>query len=56
MVTYKREYFNSPWNYMDVASCVIIAALFLLHLTRANQQAFVVLVALEVRLLFCHDA
>ncbi|KAI8473405.1 MAG: Ion transport protein-domain-containing protein [Monoraphidium minutum] len=51
MVTYKREYFNSPWNYMDVASCAIIAALFLLHVTRLNHQAFVVLVALEVLLL-----
>lgn len=39
MVTYKRDYFTSPWNFMDVASCAIIAALFLLHITRANQQA-----------------
>jgi hypothetical protein len=38
MVTYKREYFNSPWNYMDVASCVIIAVLSLLHVTRLNHQ------------------
>lgn len=39
MWTYKREYFNSPWNYMDVASCVIISVLFLLHITRLNHQA-----------------
>ena len=38
MVTYKKEYFDSPWNYMDVASCVIIAVLFLLHVTRLSNQ------------------
>jgi hypothetical protein len=38
MVTYKKEYFDSPWNYMDVASCVIIAILFLLHVTRLSNQ------------------
>lgn len=38
MVTYKEEYFMSPWNYMDMASCVIISILFLLHITRLNQE------------------
>jgi len=38
MWTYRREYFSSPWNYMDVASCVIIGMLFLLHITRLNHQ------------------
>eukprot|EP00878_Enallax_costatus_P041031 GHUV01047478.1.p1 GENE.GHUV01047478.1~~GHUV01047478.1.p1 ORF type:complete len:133 (-),score=20.36 GHUV01047478.1:407-805(-) len=51
IVTYGRDYFNSPWNYMDVASCAIIAILFLLHLTRLSHQTFVILVALEILLL-----
>lgn len=51
IVTYGRDYFNSPWNYMDVASCAIIAILFLLHLSRLSHQTFVILVALEVLLL-----
>jgi hypothetical protein len=34
IVTYGRDYFNSPWNYMDMASCIIIAMLFLLHTSR----------------------
>jgi hypothetical protein len=40
-----------PPSYMDVGSCVIIAAIFVLHITRLNHQAFVVLTALEVLLL-----
>ena len=36
---------------MDVASCAIIAILFLLHLTRLSHQLFVILVALEILLL-----
>lgn len=36
---------------MDVASCVIIGILFLLHISRLNHQLFVILVALEVLLL-----
>lgn len=36
---------------MDVASCAIVAALAVLHVTRLNHQAFVVLAALEVLLL-----
>lgn len=51
IVTYGRDYFNSPWNYMDLASCCIIAILFLLHISRLNHQLFVILVALEVLLL-----
>jgi hypothetical protein len=38
MVTYKQDYFNSPWNYFDCASIVIIAMLFLLHISRLNHQ------------------
>lgn len=38
MLTYGRDYFNSPWNYMDCSSCVIIAILFLLHVSRLNHQ------------------
>lgn len=38
MVTYKQDYFNSPWNYFDCASIVIISMLFLLHITRLNHQ------------------
>jgi hypothetical protein len=38
IVTYGRDYFNSPWNYMDCSSCVIIAILFLLHVSRLNHQ------------------
>jgi hypothetical protein len=38
MATYKQDYFNSPWNYFDCASIIIIAILFLLHISRLNQQ------------------
>jgi hypothetical protein len=38
IVTYGRDYFNSPWNYMDMASCIIIAMLFLLHISRCGPQ------------------
>jgi hypothetical protein len=38
MVTYKQDYFNSPWNYFDCASIIIIAILFLLHISRLNHQ------------------
>ena len=38
LLTYKREYFNSPWNYIDVASCVMVSCIFVLHLTRLNHQ------------------
>lgn len=38
MVTYKQDYFNSPWNYFDCASIVIISMLFLLHISRLNHQ------------------
>ena len=51
MVTYKRDYFNSPWNYMDVMSCTLLAAIFVLHITRASHQVFVSLMALQVLLL-----
>lgn len=40
MVTYKQDYFNSPWNYFDCASIVIITTLFLLHITRLNHQVW----------------
>ena len=38
MVTYKQDYFNSPWNYFDCASIIIIAILFLLHISRLNHE------------------
>jgi hypothetical protein len=38
MVTYKQDYFNSPWNYFDCASIIIIAMLFLLHISRLNHE------------------
>jgi hypothetical protein len=38
MLTYRKDYFTSPWNYMDVASCLILAILFLLHITRLSNQ------------------
>jgi hypothetical protein len=38
MVTYKQDYFNSPWNYFDCASIVIISVLFLLHISRLSHQ------------------
>lgn len=38
MVTYKWDYFNSPWNYFDCASIVITAVLFFLHISRLNHQ------------------
>jgi hypothetical protein len=41
IVTYGRDYFNSPWNYMDMASCIIIAMLFLLHTSRCVHYKFV---------------
>jgi hypothetical protein len=38
MVTYKLDYFNSPWNYFDCASIVITAILFFLHISRLSHQ------------------
>ncbi len=44
MVTYKQDYFNSPWNYFDCASIVIMAMLFLLHITRLNHEVHLAVV------------
>lgn len=51
MITYRGDYFLSPWNYMDLGLNVLMMTLFVLHLTRVNYQVFVTLVAMEVLLL-----
>lgn len=51
MVEYKASYWLSPWNYMDLSSCLNMTIITLLHLTQASNPLFVVLVALHVLLL-----
>ena len=46
-----RKYFASVWNYLDLSSYTLMAVVFVLHLTRANNQLFRILVALQALLL-----
>ncbi len=39
------------WNYLDLSSYTLMAVVFVLHLTRANNQLFRILVALQALLL-----
>jgi hypothetical protein len=46
-----RRYFASVWNYLDLSSYTLMAVVFVLHITRANNQLFRILVALQALLL-----
>ena len=47
----RRRYFASVWNYLDLSSYTLMAVVFVLHITRANNQLFRILVALQALLL-----